>query len=865
MLIFVPVLIMILILQTAVLSDTTESSDLDADFQKADAVLRYIFNEPIFNEDMNAFVTRAEFVAALIKAFQINGLPKPASFADVKLSFKYAPEIYSALELGWISPGTNFYPDQEINYYQAIKIAVSAIGYGYVAELKGGYPVGYVLVAKENKLLLNIKPGGTMNESMNVKDAKILIYNILNSDLQHIGISGNSNVFGKSGKTLLNSIYDIYSVEGIVTATSYNSYRTDAKIYKKPYIEINGHSYWYEGNNPNLLGFHVTAFYLQKDNKIISVIPEKNYEETISLENYKKIEDNTLFYYDESFEKQCGYALDKNCILVYNGRAVNELDIQGETGTIRVLDNNNDGLYDFVFVESYRYIMFAGYDSNNKILADKNNSTEMVQLNDNDVIIHIYDSEGNEIELDELRKDSILAVAASADNKFVKAVICDKSFNGEIQSLDMENKKIYVEDMAYDISDYAIDNYWNLFKPGNSYAFYLGLNNDIVSIELSENNFQYGYLLDAKVKEGVSDEVGFKIFSQSGNIEFLFAQEVSFDADSKKKRGDDIIAMLSTDGVVKEQLIRYSLNHKGYINHIDLSEEGFDFLDDNVDVKNSLRQFKFSEKNFRYRPAPKSCSPYFNLNGTIIFSIPVDTKNAEDREFSILSPDSLSSEVNYAFEVFDLNESGSAGAVVLRRTRGTSNFSVPDKSYIVEKVTEGILPDGSIGKIVYCYTNGKYYEFYLDNTVEVKKYSKTGLCPGDIIEVIADSENVIMELMVDFDASGDIPVRNSFSNVPFENYNGSKTYVYGSVYYTNGVYAYISNKELSPGVYDYSFNALKNFNINTGNIVKINKKRNEVRPITASEIKSYKAFGNDNDFIVIRQSYQAPQMIFVYE
>ena len=45
----------------------------------------------------------------------------------------------------------------------------------------------------------------------------------------------------------------------------------------------------------------------------------------------------------------------------------------------------------------------------------------------------------------------------------------------------------------------------------------------------------------------------------------------------------------------------------------------------------------------------------------------------------------------------------------------------------------------------------------------------------------------------------------------------------------------------------------------------INAKRNEIRPITMKELKDYKSFGNNNYYVVVRLSYQAPDAVYVYE
>ena len=70
------------------------------------------------------------------------------------------------------------------------------------------------------------------------------------------------------------------------------------------------------------------------------------------------------------------------------------------------------------------------------------------------------------------------------------------------------------------------------------------------------------------------------------------------------------------------------------------------------------------------------------------------------------------------------------------------------------------------------------------------------------------------------------------------------------------------------GIYNYSVKfviCLLNLKLNTTNMVVINKKRNEVRPITLKELKDYKTHGDGNYYIVAYMSYQSPSAVYVYE
>ena len=48
-------------------------------------------------------------------------------------------------------------------------------------------------------------------------------------------------------------------------------------------------------------------------------------------------------------------------------------------------------------------------------------------------------------------------------------------------------------------------------------------------------------------------------------------------------------------------------------------------------------------------------------------------------------------------------------------------------------------------------------------------------------------------------------------------------------------------------------------------MVLINKRKDEVRPITLKELKDYKTYGDGNYYVVAYMSYQSPNAVYVYE
>ena len=104
-----------------------------------------------FGEDKR--LTRAEMTAIAARVMGVgNGiLSKEPPFADV-LDDHWAKNVISALyDMGVVNGTENeqFAPDEYLDFNAAVKILVSALGYGSYAMEEGGYPDGYIKYASK--------------------------------------------------------------------------------------------------------------------------------------------------------------------------------------------------------------------------------------------------------------------------------------------------------------------------------------------------------------------------------------------------------------------------------------------------------------------------------------------------------------------------------------------------------------------------------------------------------------------------------------------------------------------------------------------------------------------------------------------
>ena len=111
-------------------------------------------------------VTRAEMAKMIIAALGLSGaasVPCDTKFEDVTSAYWASGYIHAAQAQGIIHGKTEtvFAPEDHVTNEEAVKMIVCALGYGEVANSRGGYPFGYMTQADKLGILKGLDLVGT--------------------------------------------------------------------------------------------------------------------------------------------------------------------------------------------------------------------------------------------------------------------------------------------------------------------------------------------------------------------------------------------------------------------------------------------------------------------------------------------------------------------------------------------------------------------------------------------------------------------------------------------------------------------------------------------------------------------------------
>lgn len=785
-------------------------------------------------------MTRAEFLiwlASIMPADTIGFADTvKAPFKDVLLGHPAAQAINYALAMGVIAKDDYFYPNDIITTAQASKIIVTFLGHHMYAEVNGGYPAGYLTTASR----LGIFKGASVSDGtqgVTRYNAVIMLYNMLWAETYDItSVSDNAVRINSSGATFMESRLGTYEKKGIVTADECSGISSPEGRTARGKISIDGERFLYNGSD-GYLGHSVTAYY-KKDT-------DKSLQEIIHIEDESQkieISSNRLVSYknyEYTYENQKS-ALVKARVssgfnMIYNGKAYQEYtdeDFMPDSGKVILIDNDNDGIFDVVNVISYDFMRVSRVSPVFLEVYDAN-GTDKISANDkgNEFICHVfkYDKGGlTSAQFADITDEDMLAYTKSKDGLYINIYILD-GITGLVTA--KSGNEIEIDGMFYNTTKYFNNHYFNTAIIGAQSVFYLSPDNKIAGMkEKADSNYLYGCLV--AIEEKILNPTRVKVFKQSGSMEiFEFMPYIRINGEQcKSSRTDPRFANAFYEGgEVKPQIIRYKLTPDGSISNVNvavaLDETEREAFFDNVPDDDRLVLYYDESITYTYKSNPKIFYPAFNIAGpAAIFIVPKSRGyiNDDDRYFSVSSSYFVNNRT-YNLNAYNIDIGGSAEAVVIRTDDAQSILTTESTSGVIEKIVTAVNDEQERCSKITVY-NGAFVDIWVPENISLADYA-----PGDYIRYVADKDNEVLSIALDFDLSRE--------TITYTGTSSSLQYIYGMAYSLRGSYLYISTTKDGNG-FSTDWKGLQNYFL-PNNFVVFDTKTNALLTGNTEDISTY--------------------------
>ncbi len=451
-------------------------------------------------------LTRAEFSAMIVRTLGMEDVAQSmayeALYSDVPQSEWFAGYVNLLSMLGIVN-GTGegtFEPLHTVHLYEAVKIMVSCLGYGSVANAAGGYPTGYMSYGAQLGLLKNVGASGVMTRG----DAAQLIYNALDVNMMQasFGTAGQMEYTVSENDTLRERFSNLFRRTGIVTANTESYLVLPVQDLESDEIVIDDVVYQTGGMSAGELLGQKVEYYIQED--------EDTGRET--LVSIRAAKDNHILQVDGKdvsslSETQLNYMVDgrgsetekiaPGAALLRNGRPLTQPrpeDLLVDNGGVKLIDNDGDLVYDVVMIENYetarvdRVSEFSVYLKEG--IGTENKRVLLFDENDKDLTFSLQMADGTAVIPEELLEDDVLSVAASLDGQLVRVIASRNTVEGTLTEIGDET--ISIDGTAYDTLEQEME-----AEPGDVVRAYLDFRGNVVLTEVQKNmRRQFGYVLD---------------------------------------------------------------------------------------------------------------------------------------------------------------------------------------------------------------------------------------------------------------------------------------------------------------------------------------------------------------------------------
>ncbi len=483
------------------------------------------------------------------------------AFMDVDPSLPQYDAIMKVYKYGYMNgmTETHFGPNYDITMAQVVKVMVSMLGYDPMAEVKGGYPNGYIQAASTIKLTSGMSFAG--DDYATYEQVAQIIYNALDIPVYEIGAIGEDYVdYVKSENTFLTERLGLERAEGILTDNGITSLYGVSKAGKDA-IVVGDTTILVEDclYARDYIGKQVEAYYMPtsgKNHLVYACVSEDDESITIDARDFSGYQNGRFTYFNENGKLE-SESLTK-AKLIYNGAALGTWStaiLSGIMfGDITIVSTSGDRNYDLIIANDYMVGKVTKKDAaTGKVYAEPfytgMESIRTIDLSEaSGAVSTIYDSNGNIVDFEDIMAGDVVSVLKSDSKSAGKAlkviVSANKIASFTLTDYEISDKlTIKNADEAYEIEYNKKLNKPDTLVIGDSFAVYFDFMGNAVWYEKvsAGTATKKAILLDSANDPNGLDSVSYiRLYTDAGKVitpqlaERVWVNGKKYDADEVK-------------------------------------------------------------------------------------------------------------------------------------------------------------------------------------------------------------------------------------------------------------------------------------------------------------------------------------------
>ncbi len=683
-------------------------------------------------------LTRGELAGILCKLGGLSDMAVPCAdweiYDDVPASYAQAGSVNLAVEVGYMTPRSEVYfgAAEPAAYGDLVYGLVHILGLDFQAGVTGGYPAGYLAVLSQRRVTAGVGLG--VLDELPADVAAYVIYNALTVDLTQIkGVGNNVELEVVKGENILTNNLRMDREEGVVTANEYT--QLSGAAIGKGRLRVGTTVYYApEEDADELLGCYVEAYSRREEGvtekELLLIQPLDNEILTVHARDIDpETTTDQVVYYPEEEDEVERIHLDSQTRFIYNGKTdflMTDADMRPVSGSLTLIDNDQDGTYEVVKVQSADSYVVKAVDTVTGMVYDYFGMPQLLAKDTETQDVRILRS-GREVSYTALREKDVLSVIRSRDGSLVTIYPSSRTASGELT--EKSSDTIRLNETEYEVTAACKG---DLKKPeeaagldsltaGFSYKFYLDTYGEIIAFEeMAYDVLRYGYCINYSIPEGLDNNVQLKIFTDNGEHRILDSVDkfkVYGASGAVLVNQTDEAAQKATLDLLVEELVLFKTNSAGLLTEIRTKQDPSGYLTE--DFVMGERQYGGPINMFGYRSISgvPNTGAFLVDADTTIFSIPQDKSN--EKKYKLLSLSALTNDMKYHVAGYN-SENYTVSAAVVQEASGVVDM-VYGTLAVVTSVVDAVNEAGEEVKRIYVLKDGKESVLTCDEYTEVTR------------------------------------------------------------------------------------------------------------------------------------------------
>ncbi|MDD6483557.1 MAG: S-layer homology domain-containing protein [Clostridiales bacterium] len=630
-------------------------------------------------------------------------------FYDVTSENVYYEGIRFAAQAGFMTGNNGYFrPGERLTLAEMVKVMLDMLSATFT--VKDSYPSGYLNLASNMKITEGLNVQGA-NSFVTYRDFIVCLRNTLETK-NYAATTAASPAYEQNGLTLMENEFSVYSYKGIVWSNALTSLDPAIPVSSNR-IRVGDNYYECDVAKYNdYLGYCVSVYYDKSsynDDDLLYMAIEYASNETLEIDadDIESYEGNYLEY--EVGKKTKKEYLGSQTIIIRNNILLdnyNESELIPSEGSVKFLDNNNDGRYEIAFIDAVETVLVNFVDQDKKTVYDKTFGKSVDFSKKGDLII--TDINGDEVEMGDIKPNAVLEVRSALEKQNPQKTwisVIYKTLSGAPSAINTSDETVTIDNKEYELSAYADE---MTCKLGVTYIFYLDSRGKIVGWSANDSGMQSAYLIKIS-PDDAGDRFYVRLWEYDQNkfTTYEFADKVEFNGIRvpAKNAAQSPEVKNGETGKTIAQIVNYKLNGDNKINEFS-SESSFTTL------------YIGDGSSIQYRTIPgafMSTEPEFYADQTTPY-LKVPTENVTNEE--LYSIDTLQQDKKYKVTAAytDKEDSMKASVIIEKQQDSAANVTVSsdrEPVYIITGIGEEYA-DGELYITLTCENNSGQKRFLVE-------------------------------------------------------------------------------------------------------------------------------------------------------